>query len=261
MTDGTEILASGADFHIYNLNKEGTATALDAANDFTILKSTGAVCDATDADVGFVKLSLTTPEVVPAGSTYAYAVYFNSDSASAVNDDSVQMGIAADPIASSLIALGTARTVSGAHTALVTTLTGSGVLDTTAGSAVKVGDILAFAGTERVLVTAYGGGISRNHSSWIHGYNTSSTLWWEAILASQVHCSGRTTVQRSIDLIAELLRCTPRQGSSNHWQQPLVLTNSGSSNVLGDGYNTDAPAFAGAFGLLVLMVSFIIPGI
>ena len=155
VTDGTEILASGADFHIYNLNKEGTATALDAANDFTILKSTGAVCDATDADVGFVKLSLTTPEVVPAGSTYAYAVYFNSDSASAVNDDSVQMGIAADPIASSLIALGTARTVSGAHTALVTTLTGSGVLDTTAGSAVKVGDILAFAGTERVLVTAY----------------------------------------------------------------------------------------------------------
>lgn len=160
VTSGAEILASGADFHIYNMNKEGTATALDAANDFTILKTTGAVCDADDADVGFVKLSLTTAEVIPAGSTYAYAVYFNSDSASSVNDDSVQMGLASDPIASSLIALGTARTVSGAHTAIVTTLTGSGVLDTTAGSAVKVGDVLAFAGTERVLVTAYTGGAS-----------------------------------------------------------------------------------------------------
>lgn len=160
VTDGSEVLASGADFHLYNMNKLGTATALDAANDFTILKSTGAVCDATDADVAFVKLSLTTAEVIPAGTSYAYALWFNSDSASSINDDSLQIGLASDPIASSLIALGTPRTVSGAHTITATTLTGSGVLDTTAGSAVKVGDVLAFAGSERVLVTAYTGGAS-----------------------------------------------------------------------------------------------------
>lgn len=158
--DGTEVNANGSDFHIYNMSKEGTATALDASGDFSVLYTTGLPCGATDGDVGFIKLALTTPEVVPAGSTYVYSLYFDSNGASAVNDDSVQIGLTSDPIASSLQALGTARTVSSAHTALVTTLTGSGALDTTASSAVKVGDILAFAGSERVLVTAYTGGAS-----------------------------------------------------------------------------------------------------
>jgi len=162
VTSGAEILASGADFHIYNMNKLGTATALDAANDFTILTATGTPCNSTDADVAFVKLSLTTEEVIPAGTTYAYALYFNSDSASSVNDDSVQIGIASDPIATTYLAFETAAQASGAHTATVTTLTANvdmdASIDATNNSNLKVGDIVvAGSSAERMLVTAYAG--------------------------------------------------------------------------------------------------------
>lgn len=170
VTDGTEILASGADFHIYNMNKEGTATALDAANDFTILKSTGASCDATDADVAFVRLSLTTPEVIPAGSTYAYALWFNSDSASSVANDSVQIGLASDPITTNYIEVANATN----ETAIAITDT---TIDVDTGSTYKVGDVIAYdetdgdgatspSSSERMLVT----GISSNTLTVVRGY-------------------------------------------------------------------------------------------
>lgn len=139
------------DFDIYNLN--GTSSALDVDGDWKFLVAAGTESTGAAA-IKFVKLDLTTPVVVPAGSTYTFALHFDSTGASAATDDSIQFGIAGDALATP-IALGTARTVSGAHTATVTTLTGSGALDTTATGAVAVGDILAFAGTERVLVTAY----------------------------------------------------------------------------------------------------------
>ncbi len=159
VTNGTEVLASGADFHIYNMNKLGTATALDAANDFVVLKSTGAICDGTDADVGFIKLSLTTAEVIPAESTYAYAVYFNSDSASSVNDDSVQMGLASDPITTSYI-----EVVDGSNDTTLAATDSTITVDTDATTIYKVGDVIAYDDTaadsaaapdssERMLVT------------------------------------------------------------------------------------------------------------
>ncbi|MEK7632537.1 MAG: hypothetical protein AAB473_01980 [Patescibacteria group bacterium] len=170
VTDGSEILASGADFHIYNMNKEGTATALDAANDFTILKSTGAVCDGTDADVAFIKLSLTTAEVIPAGSTYAYALYFNSDSASSVNNDSVQIGLASDPITASYIEVANATN----ETAIAIADT---TIDVDTGATYNVGDVIAYdetdgdggaapSSSERILVT----GISSNTLTVVRGY-------------------------------------------------------------------------------------------
>ncbi len=86
------------DFDFYNLSKDGTSTALDVNTDWLILKATGAVCDATAADVGFVALALATAEVVPAGSSYTYALYMDTTPASATNDDSLQLTLTNDPL-------------------------------------------------------------------------------------------------------------------------------------------------------------------
>ena len=147
---------AATDFHIYNLNKLGIATSLDTAStDWTLLASTGAVC-ATTA-VKFVKLILPSAEVIPAGTSYAYALYFDSNGASSSNDDSVQFGLASDPIVSTGIALGTSVTFTAALIG-ATSLSGSGILDTTASSAVAVGDVVYETGSsERILVTAFAG--------------------------------------------------------------------------------------------------------
>ncbi len=170
ITDGTKLYSTGADFHLYNMNKEGTATALDASGDFVLLKSTGAVCDGTNVDVAFVKLALTTAEVIPAGSTYAYALYFNSDSASSVNDDSVQIGLASDPITSTYLNVSNAFGTVDADLAPTAT---SFTVDS--GSAFLVGDVLgmdvddsgvADSDEEKMLVT----GISSNILTVVRGY-------------------------------------------------------------------------------------------
>lgn len=150
---------SAGDFDLYNFTMDGTSTTLEASDsEWSLLTATGTVCS-TEV-VAFAKLTLATPEVIAKGSSNTFKLYFDSTGASASSDDSIRVDLATDPIVSTLIALGTARTVSGAHTITATTLTASGVLDTTASSAVAVGDILAFAGTERALVTAYTPGAS-----------------------------------------------------------------------------------------------------
>lgn len=134
------------DFHLYNLNKLGTATSLDAASsEWTMLSSTGATC--SGADVAFVKLTLATPEVIPFNTTYSYSLYFNSNGAA--TDDSVQFGIAADPITSAYV--DSTLTVNGTIAATVTALVASG-------SGLAVGDVIyTGASTERALVTAVSG--------------------------------------------------------------------------------------------------------
>ena len=159
ITDGSKLYASGADFHFYNLTEDSSAsTAL--AGTYSLLKSTGAVCDATNADVAFVKLALTTAEVVPAGTTTTYSLWFNSDTASSLNDDSVQIGLATDPITSSYIEV----VDSSGDTAIAigdTTI----VVDTDATTIYSVGDVIGYDTTdgngaaapdssERMLVTA-----------------------------------------------------------------------------------------------------------
>jgi hypothetical protein len=157
--DGDAGAIVAGDFDLYD--SADLSTVLDGASDWTLLESNGTVCDGGSSgdDLAFVKLALTTADVIPAGTTVAYSLYFDSTGASSVSDDSIQVGLAGDPITSSYVALGTARTASGAHTAVTTTLTASGALDTTADSAVAVGDVLAI-GTERLLVVAYTGGAS-----------------------------------------------------------------------------------------------------
>lgn len=148
-----------SDFDIYNLSKEGTATALDASSDFTLLKATGAVCDTAGADIGFVKLSLTTAEVIPAGTTYTYSLYFDSMGAS-VGNDSVQFEITADPITSSYI-----EVLDGSNDTAIAITDTSIIVDTDATAVYSVGDIIGYdvtdddggaapASSERMLVTA-----------------------------------------------------------------------------------------------------------
>lgn len=166
---------TAADFHIYNMNKLGTATALDTATtDWVMLGSNGTTC--STADVAFVKLVLPTAEVIPAGSTYAYALYFNSTGASSVNDDSIQFGLASDPIVSVGQALGTTRnTVAGLVTA--TSMVGAAALDTTASSAIAVGDVVYETGSsERILVVAYTPGASS--FTGLRGYMGTTPAAW-----------------------------------------------------------------------------------
>jgi hypothetical protein len=168
-TDATaSTVLDATDYDFYNLSEQGTAAALDVDGDWTGLLADGSACTTTTGDLGFIKLSLTTAEIVPKGQTYTYSLWIDLSSASALNDDTVQVELAADPIVGTLLALGTPRTVSGAHTISTTTLTGSGALDTTAASAVARGDILAAAGSERMLVVAYTGGASA--ATVIRGY-------------------------------------------------------------------------------------------
>jgi hypothetical protein len=159
VADGTKIYDDGRDFKFYNLTEDSSAsTAL--AGTYSILKSTGLACDASNADVAFVKLALTTAETVPAGTTTVYSLWFNSDSASSLNDDSVQIGLAADPITSTYQALTTPRTATGsdlvsAGDGLGSTLTLNSARVDGQNSSLLVGDVLiAGSSSERLLLVA-----------------------------------------------------------------------------------------------------------
>ncbi len=108
------------DFDIYNLTDDGTTTTLDLDSDsdqndslaemlagtdspWTLLKATGAICDSTEADVGFVQLRLPTTEIIPKGETKTFAIYLDSTGASATTDDSIRLDIPSDPITGTFI--------------------------------------------------------------------------------------------------------------------------------------------------------------
>lgn len=135
-----------ADFDLYNLSTVGTTTALDAADsEWTLLTTDGTECtDSTDV-TAYAHLSLATAQIVPAGSTYTYALYFDSTGASSVQDDSVQFTLPTDPIVSTFL---TASDADGNADADADTIT----VDSSAGY--EVGDILEANTDERMLVTA-----------------------------------------------------------------------------------------------------------
>jgi hypothetical protein len=169
VTDGSLMLASGADFRFYNLTEDSSAsTALTGT--YTLLKSTGAACDGTDVDVAFVKLALTTAEVIPAGQTYVYSLWVNSDSANSVNNDSLQIGLASDPITTSYIEVANSTN----ETAIAI---GDTTMEVDSGGSFAVGDVIAYdetdgdgaaspSSSERMLVTA----IATNTLYVIRGY-------------------------------------------------------------------------------------------
>ncbi|MFA6131362.1 MAG: hypothetical protein WC730_03840 [Patescibacteria group bacterium] len=125
------------DLDLYNLSTTGTGTVIEGVDttDWTLLTSDGTECtDSTDKTTA-IHLELTTAQTVPAGSTYTYALYFDSTGASSSADDSVQFGIAGDPNLSAWTI--SARTAN-VMTATDTYVTASGALD------FGVGDLVCF---------------------------------------------------------------------------------------------------------------------
>lgn len=142
------------DFDFYNLSKEGTSTALDVDADWSLLTSDGSVCTDTVDTVNYIHLTLTTPEVVPAGSSYTYSLYMDSTGASATNDDSIQLELRSDPIVSTYLAAGELDedNVTSTDTSLSVT-SSSGY---TAGDIICIDtdDLGCGSGDEKALVTA-----------------------------------------------------------------------------------------------------------
>lgn len=87
-----------ADFDIYNLSEQGTSVALDTDAMWAFYGTDGSACSNSQQDIGFVHLTLTTGEIVPAGETYSYALYFDSTGANAANDDTLQFELGSDPV-------------------------------------------------------------------------------------------------------------------------------------------------------------------
>ncbi len=177
------------DFDIYNLTDDGTTTTLDLSassdqNDslaemmagtdspWTLLKTTGAICDSTEAEVGFVAFRFPTTEVIPKGVTKTFAVYV--DVSEADDTDSIRLDIPSDPISSTLFYVDNASNV--ADLAIT-----SSTLAVDAGTAFAIGDVISYdaddsanggsSGTpdtdeEYMLVT----GISSNDLTVVRGY-------------------------------------------------------------------------------------------
>ncbi len=148
-----------SEFDFYNLTKS-SSTQLDTADtDWIEFKTTGAICTTSTAQLGYIKLTLPTPEIIPAGSTYTYSLKVDTTGASAGSDDSFRVDVVSEPIASSFVA----TTVNSAPATLAigaTSITPDG------GSAdFYLGDVLCLTGgvgnddtcdatDERVLVVA-----------------------------------------------------------------------------------------------------------
>ncbi|MDA0207935.1 MAG: hypothetical protein O3B64_00805 [bacterium] len=161
--DANDVQASSFDFY----QNAGTLTKLDASDaEWTLLASDGDTCDVT-ADTGagepvkFVRLDLATPEVVPAGTTATYELHFNAAGASSSSDDSIQFGLAEDPIVAE------ASFLAGSDLDDVTAVTDA-TIPVTATTSYSVGDIVCLddeddacdADDELALVTGISAGVS-----------------------------------------------------------------------------------------------------
>ncbi len=169
VTDGTYGIAT-LDLDLYNLSEEGTGTPLDVNADWSLLSVAGAACTTTQADVGFIHLTLTTAELVPAGSTYTYALYFDASGAAAANDDVVQFEIPTDPAYSSYV-LGGANALDEADVAITDT-----TISVDSGAVFTAGDVIVLdlddgadydSGSEEVMLVT---GVSSNDLTVIRGY-------------------------------------------------------------------------------------------
>ena len=83
-------------FELYNLSMHGTTVTLDNDSDWTFYSQDGTECSSAPSDqLGYAVIE-NLGEIVAAGDTYTYSLYFNSSyglGASATNDDSIQFNI------------------------------------------------------------------------------------------------------------------------------------------------------------------------
>lgn len=168
-TDNPAGVITTADFDIYNLTMDNTSQTLDTADaDWTLYQTTGAACAATNftQDLGFVGVTLPTPEVISKGTTNVFALYFDTTGASSANDDSIRIDLPTDPIVSTYLAASDL-------TESNVTATDS-TISVTSGAAYALGDVLCMdtaddgcgATDERMLVTT----IATNDLSVVRGY-------------------------------------------------------------------------------------------
>lgn len=132
---GTYVKAA-SEFDIFD--RSDLTTALDTADAaWTLYKSTGLVCDGTAADLTFVRVTFSSDEVVPAGTTKTYSLYMSAAGASADND-SVLFEIVNDPIISTLPAIDADGLAEDNLAATDTTIS----VEAGTGSTYAIGDIL-----------------------------------------------------------------------------------------------------------------------
>lgn len=151
-SDDPAMAVDPSDFDFYNLTDDGTAVTLDLSssdvhnttvaqmsagtnNPWTLLKTNGAICDATNTQIGFARLRLPTPEIIPSGETKTFSLHFDSTGASSGDDDSLRFDLVTDPIASSYLYM--ADALNELDTASLDT-----TLSVDDGTAFAVGDII-----------------------------------------------------------------------------------------------------------------------
>jgi len=154
-----------SEFEFYNLSKSAS-TQLDTANtvlsdktlttDWLEYKTTGAVCDNTTADMGFIKLTLPTAEVIPAGTSYIYSMKVDTTGA-LTGSDSFRVDLVNEPLVSTWLTTTADSGPAVELTATATSFTPVAVTD------FYLGDIICFTdhateacgtGDERALVVA-----------------------------------------------------------------------------------------------------------
>lgn len=86
-----------ADFDFFDAADDGNELE-GSDSDWTLLKETGADCDGTAADLGFVQLELSTPEVIAEDDSTTFILEMNTTNASSSANDSVSVEIPEDPI-------------------------------------------------------------------------------------------------------------------------------------------------------------------
>ena len=87
------MLADPAWFAVYNLNMYGTSLELDADLDWSFHTADGTECSSAPSDILDYAVIGNLGEIVNAGITYTYSLYFDSTGASAASDDSTQFNV------------------------------------------------------------------------------------------------------------------------------------------------------------------------
>jgi len=168
------------DLDLYNLSKEGTATALDDDVEWSFLDTDSSVCTQNTDTVDYIQLEFSTDAeaiTVPAGETYTFALYNNFSgtiAASATNDDSVQFSLVEESSLSWMDPSLTINQVDPVIDLSDTTLVLSSNTSVATG-ALSAGDMICFSGTgnttcsageEIALIT----NIATNTISMVRGY-------------------------------------------------------------------------------------------
>jgi len=86
-------LADPTRYAVYNLSMYGTSLELDADLDWSFTTEDGTDCTSAPTELMAYASITNLSEVMPAGMTMTYSLYFDSTGASATNDDAIQFSV------------------------------------------------------------------------------------------------------------------------------------------------------------------------